>query len=162
MPPPNKRTPSRRPRPKQQIDQINPNRIFHALDTLTPLRILLNKHLAKNPKDHKPQQKQHGIPPRKPPALDEREHHGDGGEGGEAADHDGVDPFAVGVFVGQARVVEVVAVETADCEGEDELECAEYETRDCGAGEWEHCGGSRGDGFFALHGGSEAHFEDGD
>ena len=61
--------------------------------------------------------------------LDEGDHVDERGEGGEAADDDGVDEVGVGVLALDAGVVEVLAIEADDGKREDELQEAQGRLR---------------------------------
>ena len=87
----------------------------------------MNIHFPKDPKYRRPQDKQYPIPRTCPPEFYFGKHVDYACESGEGTDDFGIDPFRVGVFVGFVRGVEVLAVETEDGEGEDELDEAEDE-----------------------------------
>ena len=121
--------------------------MFHPNNPAIPLRIRMNIHLPKHPKHRRPQNEKYPIPRTGPPEFYFGKHVDYACESGEGTDDFGIDPFGVGVFVGFARGVEVLAVETEDGEGEDELDEAEDEVED---EDWEGGGGGgegRG-GFF--------------
>jgi len=102
------------------------------------LRMLMNIHLAEQAEERDPEDEQDGVPyEQKPDARNEGDEVEEGGDGREGGDDFGVDPFPVAVFIFSVCSVEVDAIETADCEGEDELEEAEDGVCDVGEGHFE-------------------------
>lgn len=69
--------------PQQQIDQIDPNRILHPLDTRGHFSVLVNVHLAEDAEERAPEDEEDEVPGRENVGLDEGNCVDDGGDGGE-------------------------------------------------------------------------------
>lgn len=68
---------------------------------------------------------QHNSIPEEPErVLEQKEEYTDGRERG---DNDCISPFRIGADVRFSRIIEIVAVESRDCDGEDELQDADGE-----------------------------------
>jgi len=113
--------------PKHHINQINPNRILHPLNSLIAIRLLPNKQLPKDPKQDYPKKPEKRIPGEKHPGFEDGDQEDERGDAGKGADDDGVDPVAVCGDVGFGGFAEVVGVEADDREAHDELQDADNE-----------------------------------
>ena len=126
IPEPNNRRINGRDQPQQHTSQIHPHSMLHAdLPALLRRRLRANKNTPEEPKQRRPQHKQHPVPAERPVGFEERQAVDEDRESGQPAHHFGEDPFAVGVFAGCVGGVQVHAVQAADGQGEDELEEAE-------------------------------------
>jgi len=107
--------------PQQRIHQIDPNRVLHALNAII-IRSCVNVHLSKDTEEGDPQDEEDQVPNEEEGNArdegDEVEGCGDGGEGGS---YFCVSPFSIAIFVLSIRLVQIYAIQAADCEGEDEL-----------------------------------------
>ena len=132
-----------RDEPEKGIHQINPNGILHPSNAIVIIAST-DIHLAKDTKEGDPQDEEDQVPGEEQgDARDEGDEVECCGHGGEGCSHFCVDlglrisilrwkgegkayPFSVAVLVLAVCFVQIDAVKTADCEGEDELDEAEY------------------------------------
>lgn len=109
--------------PQDGIDEVDPDGVLHALHAAVALGVLIDVHLSKNAKQRNPQDEEDQVPrPHEPEAQDKRNQVKHRREGGQAADHLGVDPFAVDVFALLVGAAQVDSVQCAHGDSERELD----------------------------------------
>lgn len=109
--------------PQDGVGEVDPDGVLHALDAAVALGVLIDVHLAEDAEQRDPQDEEHQVPrPHEPEAQDEGYQVQHSREGGQAADHLCVDPFAVDICALLVGAAQVDAVQRADGDSEGELQ----------------------------------------
>lgn len=113
-----------RDKPQEHIDKIHPHGMLHPslAILLRTLWLCWNIDAAEEAEERSPEDEEHPIPSESPVAFDERHGIDDDGDDAQNGDDLGEDPSAVCTAVVFRRTVEIDAIESCYCDGEDELQ----------------------------------------